>query len=176
MAFIITAKRTHEIYRNASTTNLDERKELEFWYIVLEVQTKIFRRWATVVIFPALVNFGCGSILCIYIPIKYTEVPAIFNFCFLFVGAVILGVIYWLSYDIVLVIRGTEELLGRLRTFHRRATEHRARDLTQLRFLKRSQACRPLEIPVGTFGEFSLDVPVIMGDEILNQLLFLLSL
>ena len=165
-----------EFYRSAPITNMQEREELEFLYIVLEVQTKIFRRWGTIFVFPALVNFGCGAILCLYIPIKYTEVPTIFNFCFLFVAAVILGVVFWLSFDTVLVIRGTEELLGKLRTLDRAGRERRVTDLTQLRFLKRAKACRPLEIPVGSFGEFSLEVPVIMGDEILNQLLFLLSL
>ena len=169
--------RCMKLFSHAPTTTLGERRKLEFLYVVLEVHMKIFRPWAWLVIFPILVNFGCGALICLYIPIKHPEVPLILSACFLLVAVIILGVIFWTSYDAVLVIRGTEELLGKLRTFHDRRSDASCRSETlRQQLLKRAKACRPVEIPVGSYGEFSLDVPVIMWDEILNQLLFLLSL
>ena len=90
-------------------------------------------------------------------------------------GAVTLGVVFWLSFDIVLVVRGSEEVLGKLRDFGVNWRETEVSDLQRLRCLKTAKACRPLRVPVGIFGELSFDIPVIMWDEILNQLLFLLS-
>ena len=40
---------------------------------------------------------------------------------------------------------------------------------------KRGKATRPLNYRIGEFMEFSLDVPMGIWDEILNQLVFLLS-
>ena len=149
---------------------------MEFLYVTLEVQMKIYHYWALIVWFPLLLNFGIAVIICLYIPIGRPEVPAWLSLCFLFVAATIIGVVFWITYDIVLVARASEEVLGKLRTFDEPYwREKSVSSLLRSQFLKRAKACRPIEIPIGTFGEFSLDVPVIMWDEILNQLLFLLS-
>ena len=125
--------------------------------------------------FTNLVNLSAGAILCLYIPIRHHEVPALLRLCFLLVAAIILGVTFWWSYDVVLLTRASEEVLEKLKSFDKNWREHGVSDLQRLRYLKRAKACRPVDIPIGIFGEFSLDVPVIMWDEILNQLLFLLS-
>lgn len=135
---------------------------------------QILRRWIALVLLPTFLNCGCGLIICLYIPIQHPEVPLALNACFLWVGAVILTIIFWGSYDFVLVIRASEEVIGKLASFDNRR-DSGISGLQRQRFLKRAKACRPLEVPIGTFGEFSLEVPVIWWDEILNQLLFLLS-
>ena len=68
---------------------LEFRKELEFLYVVVETQVKGIRPWYVLVVFPSLVNFAIGAILCLYIPIRHPEVPAILNLCFLLVGVII---------------------------------------------------------------------------------------
>ena len=161
--------------RSAATTGTNERREVERLYIVLEVHIKMFRCWMTIVFFPVLVNFGCAVIICLYIPLGRPEVPAWLSFCFLFVAVVSLGVIFWMVYDMVLIARASDDVLGKLKTFTGDSGENGISDLQRLGFVKRAKACRPIEIPIGTFGDASLDVPVIMMDEILNQLLFLLS-
>ena len=143
---------------------------------MLEIHMKIFRCWLLIVWFPLLVNFGWAIIICLYIPLGRPEIPAWLKVCFLFVAAVSLGVIFWAVYDMVLIARASEEVLGKLKTFDGGWREAGISNLQRLRFVKRAKACRPLDIPVGTFGDVSLGVPVIMWDEILNQLIFLLSL
>ena len=125
--------------------------------------------------FSNLVNMSAGAILCLYIPIRHHEIPALLRLCFPLVGIVIVVVSFWWSYDVVLLTRASEDVLGKLRSFDYNWRENGISDIQRLRYLKRAKACRPVNIPIGTFGEFSLDVPVIMWDEILNQLLFLLS-
>ena len=148
---------------------------MEFLYIMLEVHMKIYRRWVAVALVPSLVNACGGIVLCLYIPIQHPELPMALNFTILLIGAVTLVVIFCTSYDLVLVMRASEAALGRLTTFGENWRESGISDLQRLRFLKRAKACRPLEVPIGAFAEFSLNVPVTMWDEILNQLLFLLT-
>ena len=136
---------------------------------------KIYHYWASILLFPILVNFGLAVIICLYIPLGRPEVPAWLSFCFLFEAIVVFGVIFWVAYDIALIGRACEEVLGKLKSFDEGWRGNGISDLQRSRFIKRARACRPIQIPIGSFGEFSLDVPVIMWDEILNQLLFLLN-
>ena len=162
-------------YRGASTKTLEDRKVLEFLYILLEVHMKMYQRWIAIVLLPSLFNAACGVVICLYIPIRHPEVSLAVNISLLLIGAIIVAVIFWASYDQVVVIRASEEVRGKLTTFQENWRESGMSELQRLRFLKRAKACRAVEVPIGSFGEFSLDVPVIMWDEILNQLLFLLS-
>ena len=144
-------------------------------YILLYLHTKTLHYFHMLIHFPNVVNLSAGAILCLYIPIRHHEVPALLRLCFLLVGAIILGVAFWWSYDVVLLMRASEEVLENLKAFDENWRKKGISDVQRLRFLKRAKACRPAAIPIGTFGEFSLDVPVIMWDVILNQLLLLLS-
>ena len=164
-----------KFYRSVATTGTDRRRELERLYVILEVHVKMIRGWMATVLFPLLVNFGCLIIICLYIPLGRPEMPAWLSFCFLFVPAVTLGVIFWVVDDIVLIRRASEEVLGKLRTFGAGSRENGISDFELAGFVKRAKACRPIAIPIGIFGDVSLDVPVIMWDEKLNRLLFLLS-
>ena len=84
---------------------------------MLEVHMRVLRGWMAILSFPLLVNFGDEVVLFLCIPMRYREVPAVLNICFLLVAVLILAVIFWVCYDVVLIIRGTKDLLGRLRTF-----------------------------------------------------------
>ena len=142
----------------------EERRELECLYVPLEIQMKIYIYWAFVMMFPFIVNMGGGAINCLYIPLGRPESPAWLSFCFLFVSAVILGVVFWMTYDMVLVARASEEVLRRIKSFDERWRENGISDLQRLGLLKRAKALRPIEVPIGAFGAMSLDVPVMMWD------------
>ena len=45
----------------------------------------------------------------------------------------------------------------------------------RMQVLKRAKAMKEIEYPVGEFSELTLNLPITMWDEILNQILFLLS-
>ena len=164
----------HRGVPEAAARKQEDKKTLEFLYIILEVQTKLYRGWIIFFLLPLIFNCCCGALAFLYIPIRHPEMPIMMNVSLLVLAATILTVILWVSVEFVLVVRGSEEVLGKLSTFE----EDWRRDFSvveRLRFLKRAKACRPVEVPVGTFGAFSLDVPIIICDEILNQLIFLLS-
>ena len=143
--------------RSAATTRTKERREVERLHIMLEVHIQMFRCWMMVVFFPVLVNFGCAIIICLYIPLGRPEVPAWLSFCFLFVATVSLRVIFWVVYDMVLIARASHDVLGKLKTFTGDSGQNCISDLQRLGFVKRAKACRPIVIPIGTFGDASLD-------------------
>ena len=164
------------LYRATPSRTLKDRKKLEVAYVILEVHVKVLHQWIALVLFPALVNAASGVIIALYIPIRHPEIPTLLNLCILVFAALLLVIAFSTSYDIVLVTRACEEVLGKLKTFG--CEQENGNDISplqRLRFIKRAKACRCVEILIGTFGVFSLDVPVILWDEILNQLLFLLS-
>ena len=76
------------------TTTLEQRKELELLYITLEVHTKIVRNYHVIINFSNLINLGGAIVLCLYIPLRHPEVPALLNLCFL-LGIIVLGVCFW---------------------------------------------------------------------------------
>ena len=163
------------LFRGLPTKTLEQRKELEFLYITLHLHSKTLHYYHMLIHFSNLTNLSAAAILCLYIPLRHQEIPALLRLSFPLVGIIVLIICFWWSYDVVLLIRASEEVLEKLKSFDHNWRENGISDIQRLRYLKRAKACRPVNIPIGTFGEFSLDVPVIMWDEILNQLLFLLS-
>ena len=126
--------------RGVSAVRTEERSDVEFRYVTLEVQMKIYHPWVFILWFPLLVNFGLAVIICLYIPLGRPEVPAWLSFCFLFVAVVVLGVIFLAADDMVLLSRGSGEVLEKLRTFDEGWRENEISDLQRIRFLKRAKA------------------------------------
>ena len=144
-------------------------KTLEHLYAVLQIHNRYLYRWIQICAFPLLMTVGGGVVLCLYIPIKHPEIPAILSGSFLLVGMVTQGVVFWTSYDIVQVIRASEQVMGQLQSI-----SSQCKELEYLRFFtKRAKSLWPVSLPIGSFGKFSIEVPIIMWDEIFNQLLFL---
>ena len=84
-------------------------------------------------------------------------------------------ILFDLCIDGIMVIRASEESLGILRC---REEEYFLRIPIHERaaMLKRAKALRPAFFNVGSFSEFNVNVPIGTWDEIVNQLLFLLTL
>ena len=91
-------------------------------------------------------------------------------------GTLVLFVIFWISYDIMLVKRTAEDRISRFASHD--GAPYLGRISRQQRELvvKRAAAMKVLEFPIGDFADLSLDLPVMVWEEVLNQVLFLLSL
>ena len=83
-------------------------------------------------------------------------------------------VVFWLCYDIVLITRESEYIKAQLWSYE--APYARLMPKSEMTCaMKRAKALRVIEIPVGNFSDISIDLPIAIWDEILNQVLFLLS-
>ena len=84
-------------------------------------------------------------------------------------------ILFWACYELVLAIRDSEEILGQLRSME--APYLRAMPIAvRVKALKRAKAMKPVEFPLGNFADFSVTVPVTVWEEIVNQVVFLLTL
>ena len=83
--------------------------------------------------------------------------------------------ITWLFYDAVVTKREADEVLTNLQSrtagYYRKLGRVEKREL-----LKRSRAIQPVYLGIGQFTEMTLGVAMNLWDEVINQLLFLLSL
>ena len=82
--------------------------------------------------------------------------------------------IFWHSYDMLQVVQASEDVLGELSQHQATYFNGMAR-AQRLELMKRSKAMRPLEFYVAD-SQFSMALPINTWDEIINQILFCLSL
>ena len=122
-----------------------------------------------------MLNAGLAIVLAFYMTIRHTDVPLYIYCMFPYIGALFTVMLFDMCYDGMLVIRAAEGSLHTLRStemqyFLRIPIDER------MAMIKRAKALRPAFFSVGNFTEFTMDVPVGAWDEIVNQLLFLLTL
>ena len=145
-------------------------------YICLQLHLRIVQDWIRFALVPTVFGMITGVLACAYATIRYSHIlPMYLYVTFPFIAAVLMLNIFWTSYDAVLVVRASEYIL--LRTLRNQEAEYlqwlsRAE---KVKVLKRARAMRVLKFPVGSFTTFSLRVPVVIWDEVLSQLLLLLS-
>ena len=164
-------------YRRTSITKLERRKVVESLYIAFQVQNKLYDDWFGPALFSILFSLGCAVVISLYFPLKHPDLPGFIILVFVTMAVFIMAVVFWLCFDEVTVIRNSEEVIAelQLRPQVSRFGESEFSVVQMERFLKRAKALRSFRISVGTFGDFNLEVPIIMWEEILNQLVLLLS-
>ena len=107
--------------------------------------------------------------------IRRTELPLLLYPLFPYMTAIFTVIMFDICRDDVVSIRVSEDVLSRLRST---AMEYLKQMpvLEKLTMLKRAKALRHIYGNVGIVEEYTIDVPVGVWDEILNQILFLLTL
>ena len=155
-------------------TDLGSRAVVERLYNNVQFHHRIVQIWLRFMLPPTIFGACLGVIFTTFVTIRYTELPTFFYIFYPNTAFNLMFLIFWLCYDVVLLIRASEDVLAKL-------LSHEAEYLRPLpragriQVLKRARAMRVLEIPIGDFADFSLSLPVTLWDEILNQVFFLLS-
>ena len=155
--------------------NLTSHRALEKLYIFMEVYNSVFSKWLKFMVAPTLFAISCGMIVVFYVTLRHTELPILLYVVFPYAGLTMLVILFWISYDATVVIQASEKLLSQLRSDGSQYLAGLSRE-EKIRILLRSRAMRPLAFPIGNFTNFSLAVPANIWDEVLNQIVFLLSL
>ena len=153
---------------------MDTRRKVERLYVCAELFNGAFSRWLKVMFPPTLIGLSVAIILTTFVSIRFTNLPFFLYIVFPYVAVTLMLIIFWISYDAVVVTRSFEDVLAQL-------LSHDAAYLGQMgrkertRVMKRARAMRPVNFPIGEFADFSMNFPFAVWDEILNQVLFLLS-
>lgn len=162
------------VLRDINVRGMQSRRRLEQMYVQLELFNRIAQVWIRFYFPPWLLAVSTGVIIAVFVSIRYTELPFLFYILFPYAGLNIMMLIIWQSYDMLHTIRASEDILGGLWQHHAPYFQGMTR-AERIERMKRSNAMRPLVFPVAD-SEFSLSLPISTWDEIINQILFLLSL
>ena len=163
-------------FRLLPIQDIESREHVELLYIHMELFNKIFQIWVRSMLPLSLLSASCAILIQLYITIRHTDIPLIVYAVMPTSASITMVIIFIVSYDIVLVMRSAEGTLLQLQSSD---SDYLVQQFPNKRvrrgIVKRARAMRPISFPLGNFAEYSLTVPVYVWEEILNQLLFLLS-
>ena len=161
-----------------------EEDRLQLWhkYLRLQLYHQNCANWNKLMNIPTIVSASTTIIVCFYVTIRPENVPIWLVLVILYVGITLFGVLFLISYQAILVMRGSEGIIRALISLEvgdwrdrRRAGDPTPPFAQKKYILLRGKATRPLTYRIGSFMEMSLEVPIGIWDEILNQLFFLLT-
>ena len=153
---------------------MDHRAQVERLYICYELYSRVCNVWLKFMLPPTIFSVSLTIIVTSFVSIRYTELPFLFYILFPITAFTLMLIILWISYDAVCITRDSEDILRQLSASeapYLRSTPRRAK----AEIMKRVRAMRVVGFPIGEFAVFSIDVPIAVWEEILNQVLFLLS-
>ena len=154
--------------------DLESRALVERLYRYLQHHNRVVQVWVKFMLPPTISSVSVAVIVSTFVSIRFTELPLVFYVIFPYTAFTLMLVLFWACYDIVRLIRASEDVMGQLLSHN--ATYLRSMSRAErMKVLKRAKAMKILEFPIGEFSEFSLTLPVNIWDEIINQVVFLLS-
>ena len=155
--------------------NSADRVKLERLFIVLQVFNKFFDGWYKLVTLPSFFAGGFAVVVALYATIRHTDLPLLLYLLFPYMTVVFTVIMFDVCRDGFVAVRVSEDVLSRLRSTE---MEHLSRlpMLDKMASLRRAKALRRIDGNVGIFGEYSIDIPVGVWNEILNEIFFLLTL
>ena len=175
----LTCKNAFGLFRKIIVLTTEEDRLL-LWhkYLTLQVFNELCSTWAKLMIVPTITSATSTIIISLYVTIRHEDLPIWLVPFFFYLGMTLFGIVFWVAYQVILVIRGSEAIIRVLTALELKDRTGRRMDVpmaVKKYIVKRGRATRPLNYRIGEFMEFSLDVPIGIWDEILNQLLFLLT-
>ena len=153
---------------------MDTRRNAEHLYICAELFHQAFSRWVKVMFPPTLIGLSVTIILTTFVAIRYINLPLFPYIFFPYTAFTLMVIIFWISYDAVVVTRSFEDVLGQLLSYESAYLGKMSRT-ERVQLIKRARAMRSVTFPIGEFADVSISFPFAIWDEILNQVLFLLS-
>ena len=103
-----------EITRNMNVRSIDDRLNLRHQYLKLQVHAAVANNWVVFMIVPTIVSVASGIIVCLYVTLRHTELPIYSYIIYQYVGANIFGLLFWLAYEVIVVIRASEAIVSTL--------------------------------------------------------------
>ena len=155
-------------------TDMELRAKVEHLYVCLELYGRVGYIWMRVMLPPTILTISLCVVLCMYVSVRPTGLPFYLYASFPYVGFNCLFFLFWMSYDIVLITRDSEYIRGQLLSHESPYLVHMTTHERNL-VMKRARAFRVPEFPVGEFTDFTLSLAIVVWEEVITQVLFLLS-
>ena len=163
------------ITRDIDQSDLASRRKVERLYVCLQIYHHAHCSWWNWTLPSTYFALSSTVILAMYIGVRHTELPWYLYWVFWLAGVGVLLQIFGVGYDVMLAKEDSEEIVGQLQSSAGTALQIFSLD-EKRKILKRSKAMTGLQFGIAGLANYSWAVPLGAWDEILNQLLFLLSL
>ena len=141
----------------------------------MKLYNGVLMSWAEQMLLPLLFSVCSAITILLYVTVRPSGLPFFVYVWFPLVAIAGMYVVSWLVYDAFMVKRAAEQVAGVLQSksepFYWELSPFQRKELT-----RRARALRPVHLSIGIFSDISLEMLTNMWDEVLNQLLFLLSL
>lgn len=150
-------------------------EDVERLYRSMKLYNGVLMNWMEQILSPILFCACAGVTILLYVTVRPSGLPFFVYIWFPVVAFGMMGLVSVLIYDGIIIKRAAEEVAGKLES--RSGYFYRGLSVCQRKELRRrARALRPLRLSFGNFAEFSFEMLANIWDEVLNQLLFLLSL
>ena len=141
----------------------------------MKLYNTVFMQWLRVLVSPFLFLTCSAVTLLLYVTFRPAGLPMLVYCWFPLVAVVTIIVVTWLIYDAVSAKRSADEVLANLQSRTTRYYE-RLEPEGKIELERKGRALQPVQLRIGEFAEFSLHVVATIWNEVVNQLIFLLTL
>lgn len=162
-------------HRHVRVRDMDSWMRVYTKYRTMQVYNAVFMAWLKFAIAPVLLAASCEIILLILITLRPSGLHPLIYMWFPPTAGIVMVVITLFCYECVIINRIGDEVLGKLRS-KMLIGRLQISNEEKKRCLRIGKSLCGVYLAVGDFSEMTLNVPISMWEEVLNQLLFLLSL
>ena len=144
-------------------------------YVQLQVFHQLCVLWVKTMFPPTIASVTCSIIVCLYVTIRHNDVPPFLIPVFFYTAITLFGIVFWFCIQTINVSRASEARIGLLTAIPVGiGNENGISDPWELKkyTAKKRKATRAMNFRLGDFMEFSIDVPISIWEEILNQVVF----
>ena len=162
-------------YRRIPIRSLSSWRKVDKMYSCMRLYNIVYMKWLNYLLGPLILSIGSGIVFMFYVSIRPSCIPMFLHFGVPFLAFGSILILSWLWYDVILMKRVGEEVREKLHSkTHKFLWELEPAE--RMYVFRKSASLRPAAFTIGQFSDMTLEGLVGVWDEILNQLLFLLSL
>ena len=161
--------------RSIDLTDRDGWCRVEHLYRCMRLYNNMYSNWMRYLLAPVIFFWGAAVTITLYVTFRPLGLPLLMHGCFPVLAFVSILIVTWLFYDGVVAKRAADEVLANLQSktagYYQRLEPASKKELA-----RRGRALQPVYLGIGQFSEITLEVAMNIWDEVINQLLFCLSL
>ena len=161
--------------RKIRIRDLDSWKKVERMCDSMRLFNILVMNWLYYFLGPIILGVCSGIVLMLYISVRQSGLPPMLHYCMLPLAFGTIMAVSWLWYDVVTMNREADVVIESLQS-----RSHRfLRDLEpsgRAHLFRKARALRSVHLTIGQFSDITLEGLVGIWDEVVNQLMFLLSL
>lgn len=106
-------------------------------------------------IITTIFGISCAVVLTLYVSVRHIELPFYFYMYFPYTGVTLILIVFWISYNIVCILRHSEDVLNRLLDCEAEHLRSMTMKTQRMIIMKRAKALRGVNFPMEPFAEFS---------------------